>query len=75
MKEHRLSNVTPKILGLLIVGIVVPSTEMFRSSLHSFVQFVEMVAVDVVGESVRLTVSKAFDKSNAASIVLSPDGF
>ena len=31
MKEHRLSNVTPKIVGLLTVGIFVPSTEMFRS--------------------------------------------
>ncbi len=63
MKEQRLSSVTPKILGLFTVGILVPSTEMFRSSLYSFVQFVNMVAVDLVGESVRLLAEKKRERS------------
>ncbi len=63
MKEHRLSKVTPKILGLFTVGIFVPSTEMFRSSLYSFVQLVKMVAVDLVGESVKFLAEKKRERS------------
>ena len=58
VKEQRLSSVTPKILGLFTVGILVPSTEMFRSSLYSFVQFVNMVAVDLVGKKVKLLATR-----------------
>ena len=63
MKEHGLTNVTPKILGLLAVGIVIPSTVMYRSSLYSFVQLVNKVAVGFVEESVRLLVEKKRERS------------
>lgn len=54
VKEYGLSNMTPKILGFFTVGILTPSTEMCRSSLYSFVQFVNKVAVDLIGKSVRI---------------------
>ena len=44
-------------------GFFVPSTKMFRFSLYSFVQLVELVTVDLVGERVRLLVEKKRKRS------------
>ena len=63
VKEYRLSSATPKILELLIVGISMPSIVILRSSLYSFVQFVNMVAVDLVRESVRPLTEKKREQS------------
>ena len=52
-----------KILGLLNVRILTPSTEMFRSNLYSFVPFVKMVAVDLVRKSIRFPAEKTRERS------------
>lgn len=49
VKEHRLSSVMLKILELFTVGILLPLTVILSSSLYFFVEFMKMVAVDLLG--------------------------
>lgn len=43
-----MSSLMPKILGLLSVGILKPSTVILRSSMYSFIKLENMVTVDLV---------------------------
>lgn len=63
VKEYGLSNVAPKNLRLFIMGILTSWTEMFTSSLYSF-QFMNIVAVELAGESVVLLAVKKRERSS-----------
>ena len=71
---HVASNVTPKILGLLTVAILMPSTIMLRSSLYTLVQFVNMVAIDLVGESEKRRRDISIMQSSAYEVIEIPSG-